>query len=214
MTPQAIEEFYRSGVGEIRRITAVLERHFGPVRPSRAVDFGCGPGRLAFAMAAHAEHVYGLDVSPGMLSHGLRRKVDQRIQNIDFVSELPADVRLDWINSYIVFQHIPPARGYVILENLLRRLNQGGVVSLQVTYYHGPSHEMTLMRELGAYAYDGVNVRLLAPAAIKDVGAMSMYDYDLNNVFRLLHEFGVNDCYLEQTDHGGCHGMWIYGRKT
>jgi hypothetical protein len=38
------------------------------------------------------------------------------------------------LNSLIVFQHVPPARGEVILKQLIGRLRDGGVGALQFTY--------------------------------------------------------------------------------
>ncbi|MCA0246939.1 MAG: class I SAM-dependent methyltransferase [Proteobacteria bacterium] len=190
LTPERIDEFYALGQTEVRRVVGVLERNFGPVSPETAVDLGCGTGRLTFAMSEFAKHVYGLDVAPGMLRRANERRQAKQILNTTFVHELPADLHLDWINSFIVLQHIPPIKGYAILEDLFRRLTPDGLVSVQLTYFHVPNHETTLHREMAAYVYDGESVRILEPATPQDVGSMSMYDYDLNKVFRLLQKHG------------------------
>jgi hypothetical protein len=44
-------------------------------------------------------------------------------------------------------------------------------------------------------------------------GSMSMYDYDLNRVMRLLYVAGINPVTAQHTDHGGCHGAWLFGVK-
>jgi trans-aconitate methyltransferase len=214
ITPDRVDEFYRSGVDEIGRVVSVLGRHFSPLNLGNALDFGCGVGRLTLAMAGRCGKVWGLDISAGMLEQATRRRDAKRILNVEFVNELPAHGRFDWINSFIVFQHIPPARGYDILDGLFGRVQQHGVVSIQITYYHDARHMTELLRDVAAYSYDGRGIRMLDAHPPRDVGAMSMYDYDLNNVFRLMHRHGLNECFVEQTDHGGCHGVWIYGRRS
>ena len=125
ITPERIEAFYASGRDYIAQTVVQLERHAGARPSGRALDFGCGVGRLAEAMTDYASEVVGLDISPGMLE--LARKRGGRAQ---YVGELPAGA-FDWINSFIVFQHIPPERGEAILADLLARLNPDGAVSLQ-----------------------------------------------------------------------------------
>ena len=93
------------------------------MRPVRGLDFGCGAGRLTFAMAKYAKEVVGVDVAEGMLrvaANGSSRK----IRNVELRTTLPAE-QVDWINSLIVFQHIPPPRGYEILADLVVLLAPG-----------------------------------------------------------------------------------------
>ena len=51
LTPQAIDEFYESGKADIDYVIGVLKRVAGgDVEPARALDFGCGAGRLSLAI--------------------------------------------------------------------------------------------------------------------------------------------------------------------
>src|ERR1700744_4290512 len=66
VTDQALAEFYSSGQGDIQLVVERASRFLGEWRaPRRALDFGCGVGRLAFAMAQWSGQVVGYDVSPG-----------------------------------------------------------------------------------------------------------------------------------------------------
>ena len=58
----------------------------------------------------------------------------------------------------------------------------------------------------------GETVELLTSKA-GDVGSMSMYDYDLNKVFRTLFLAGIEEVLAKHTDDAGCHGAWLFGRK-
>lgn len=212
LTEQAIEDFYQHGVSDIVNNVDVMTRHFGNFKPSVGLDFECGVGRLAFAMAHYCDRVIDLDISPSMLEEGEKQRVARNIANVEFSSDLQNVSHVDWINSYIVFQHILPRAGYLLLEDLLKRLNLGGFISIQLTYFHDQRDMTSLNRDPAAYTYDGELMRVLADAPVQP-GEMSMYDYDLNRVFRLLYCYGLDDTLVKQTDHGGCHGLWLYGVK-
>ena len=55
-----------------------------PGRVGRVLDVGCGPGFLTFWMAARAEHVTGLDISPAMLRIAAARRRALGAGNADF----------------------------------------------------------------------------------------------------------------------------------
>jgi SAM-dependent methyltransferase len=110
-----IKEFYATGPEHIRNVIDRLERIVGdPIRVARALDFGCGAGRLAEAMAPFADQVVGLDVSAEMLNHARRHGAG----SVLYCDTLPEG-----------FQHIPPRRGAAILETLLDRLEPDGMIS-------------------------------------------------------------------------------------
>jgi len=205
LTPDNVEAFYRSGVADIADIVRRIAAATGAPPRGRALDFGCGAGRLAEAMTAHADSVTGYDVSPGMLA-----KARERGGKATYVEALP-DGPFDWINSFIVFQHIPPERGLQLMAELLARLAPGGCVSLQVTVWREQAHVWP--------ASSGWRRWLRAPlqwlwARRLPVGQIIMFDYDLSQVVRRLNEAGVVDLTLAPTDHGGHHGVILIGRKT
>jgi trans-aconitate methyltransferase len=212
LTPAAVKEFYKQGIEETQEVVDRLILKFGDFRPAVALDFGCGLGRLSFAMAAYCDHVIGVDVSPDMLKEAERQSIRLGADNVRFQPHLEADQRVDWINSYIVFQHIVPKLGLTILEGLLDRLNLHGFVSIQLTYFHDNRHLTEVVRDVAAYSIDGEQMKVLAETP-RPTGAMAMYDYDLNAVFRLLRLYGLDETRVVQTDHSGCHGLWLLGRK-
>jgi SAM-dependent methyltransferase len=204
LTPQALDEFYGTGTAHIDAVAARVGQLTGRMPSGRALDFGCGVGRLAEAMTRYAQQVTGYDISPGMLE--LARARGGRVS---YVGELPAGP-FDWINSFIVFQHIPPERGLAILEELLARLAPDGVVSLQVTVWREQAHDWP--------AWKGW--RRLAAPLLKwrwrrrlPVGQILMFDYDLSQVVRRFNEAGIHELHLMPTNHGGHHGVIVIGRK-
>ena len=212
LTPAAIEEFYESGRTEIQRTVDVLHQLGGePFAPDVAVDFGCGVGRLSFAMTQYARRVLGVDVADSMLDVARRQASERGIANLELQVALPS-TGADWVNSVIAFQHIPPDRGQLLFDALIDLLNPGGYVSLHLTFFRDRRHTGDVQRDLGEYRYDGNVVELLS-AASDAAGCIAMYDYDLNRAFRALFMSGVESVRVDHTDHGGCHGVMLYGRR-
>lgn len=128
------EEFFATGRAEV---AALLESvgHLLPGR-RRALDFGCGPGRLTRALAEAFERVDGVDVAPSMVE--LARRLDRSGGRATFhVNPAPdlalfADGAFDLAYSNITLQHVPPrlAEGY--LTELVRVLRPGGVLVFQL----------------------------------------------------------------------------------
>jgi SAM-dependent methyltransferase len=202
LTAENVESFYSSGLDHIGDIVERLRRQTGAPPRGRALDFGCGAGRLSEAMTAHADSVVGYDISPGMLEKARQRQGAARYTDV-----LP-DGSFDWINSFIVLQHIPPERGMALLEDLLDRLAPGGHISLHVTVWREPhlNSAPRLLRLRRAIARARGRIRA-------DSGLIMMYDYDLSRLVQSLERHGVEEINLVTTNHGGHHGVILLGRR-
>jgi 2-polyprenyl-3-methyl-5-hydroxy-6-metoxy-1,4-benzoquinol methylase len=62
-----VEEFYRSGVAEIDGVMEFATALSPSLAGGNALDFGCGPGRLTFALARHFDSVVGVDAASPMI---------------------------------------------------------------------------------------------------------------------------------------------------
>ena len=133
MDEAALEDFYESGRRDVDGIVALIERTAGPPQ-GRTLDVGCGVGRLAEAMADRGFVVTGYDISPGMLDKARARSGGR----VTYVDALP-DGPFDWINSYIVLQHVPPERGLELIGRMAERLALNGVLSLHLPFGEDPS---------------------------------------------------------------------------
>ena len=213
ITEEAKERFYLQGQSEIGVVAALLRKQHPDFAPKIGLDFGTGLGRLAFPMAKICDHVYGLDVSPDMLAEAGRQATARNATNVSFCQSLPEGLNVDWINTYIVMQHIPPRIGYGILNDLLNRLNVGGFTSIHLTYAHDLRYGgSTMDRDIYAVRYDGETMTVIEENAAQ-VGQQSMFDYDLNKILFMFTRKGISQISLEATDHGGNHGFWILGKK-
>lgn len=201
-----IAEFYATGETDVAWIMGIFQRVFG-VAPNggAALDVGCGVGRLARAMRIHAEDVTGFDVSNAMLERARQHAGD----GVRYVAELPAGP-FDWVNSLVVFQHIEPREGLPLLRQVLASLRPGGFASIQVTAWRDPHLTPTFSRKWKRRAHLALaRTGLRAPENL-----IQMHDYNLSEVIRAFVEAGVATQRLVHTDHGGHHGVWVFGRKT
>jgi 2-polyprenyl-3-methyl-5-hydroxy-6-metoxy-1,4-benzoquinol methylase len=203
-------DFMAEGERDIAFALAMVNRYTdGEFKPKSALDFGCGVGRLVTAMANHAERVTGVDVSPAMLTRAQADAQTRGLASVRFVSEIPAET-FDWINSFIVFQHIEPRKGIALLDELLSRLEVGGVVTLHFTIFRDSRVWHRGLQEAEFGRYDGEVFVNYSRGPIRD---MPIYEYDLSEVVCHMVGHGLQALSMRHTDHGGLHGMWIVGKR-
>jgi SAM-dependent methyltransferase len=131
------EAFLETGEADISLLLSAIASILGEVLPANALDFGCGAGRLTLPLARRAAQVVACDIAPTILEHARRNAHEAGLRNVTFIetaelAELP-DGQFDFVCSLLVFQHIRPAEGYVLIRTLLRLLGPGGVAALQLT---------------------------------------------------------------------------------
>ncbi len=129
------DAFFELGRLAIEAQLAAAEHYFGLFERRRALDFGCGVGRLTLPLAAHFGEAVGLDIAPAMLAEARRNADAREIGNLYLAlsdDDLSAAAGpFDFVISSLVLQHIPVRRGLPIIGRLLDRVAPGGVASLQ-----------------------------------------------------------------------------------
>lgn len=116
-------------------------------RSAEVLEIGCGVGRLLVPLAGRVAVAHGVDISAVMIEKSKTYAADTpnvRIALTNGTFAFLADASLDFVFSFIVFQHIPdraPIRRYV--EEAARVLKPGGVFRFQVDgrwwWKHGES---------------------------------------------------------------------------
>jgi SAM-dependent methyltransferase len=131
-----LERFFQSGVDEIFLILHQLHSRGINVQRRRALDFGCGVGRLSQALTAHFARVDGVDLSSAMIE--LARSLNSCGERVVYHANERSDIRLfadgtfDFIVSSIVLQHIEPPVALGYLTELCRVLAPAGALVFQV----------------------------------------------------------------------------------
>lgn len=133
-----VEEFFASGVRELDDILSRPCVAGCPASFGRALDFGCGVGRVTRALAARFDEAMGFDVSPVMVERARSLSADDPRPARFEVNDRP-DLRVvesrsvDLVWSRLVLQHQPSRRAAVrYLDELMRVLAPGGLLVLQI----------------------------------------------------------------------------------
>ncbi len=130
-------EFYATATEMVNSLESELRRVPKSQRGEwRALEIGCGPGRLMRPMSRHFMEIDGVDVSDEMIALARQRLGDlpnARPHHTDGASLAlwPAET-FDFVYSYAVFQHIPSRE--VVLQYLRethRVMKTGGLARLQ-----------------------------------------------------------------------------------
>lgn len=130
------EEFRQTGD---REVAAVLEsvRALGLTFERRkALDFGCGVGRLTEPLVARFDEVHGVDTSPRMMeiarkSSRVSGRCRYHVNECDNL-RLFSDCTFDFIYSSVTLQHVAPRHCKGYLREFMRILRPKGVLVFQL----------------------------------------------------------------------------------
>jgi SAM-dependent methyltransferase len=153
MSPESMERFFATGCQQADAILAEAApwlRGYG-----KAIDIGCGVGRLAIPMAKRFERVVGVDIAPTMLDKLRANAVRFEAPNIEGIQveqcwEAAGDA--DFLYSWLVLQHIEP-------QELIARLIARTAAALSptgVAYLQFDTRPRTLCYRLRSYLPDAL----------------------------------------------------------
>jgi len=138
-------EFFADGRALVERQLAQVAAVCPDLRMERALDFGCGVGRLSAALAARFREVVGVDISAQMIA--LARRHHAAVGNLVFVRNTRPDLggfatgEFDLVYSLITLQHVPRPFIRTYLEEFARVCRPGGLLLFQL-----PSQEQAPAR--------------------------------------------------------------------
>jgi ubiquinone/menaquinone biosynthesis C-methylase UbiE len=196
-----LEEFFSLGREEI----ALIMKHISSLdisclRYRKALDFGCGVGRITQALAPYYDEVNGIDISPSMIElAGTYNRYGAKCRY--FVNEtndltLFEDNTFDFIYSIITLQHIKPPyiKGY--LKEFVRVLAPGGLLAFQVP--SEPGTEALRIQARRRDAYPGT-----AGVFPQDQPYMEMHSVPKDEVIACLEEHGGKIIQVEDDHSAG-----------
>ena len=128
-----IDEFM-AHTPELDAVFETIEKHGLLKGRGRALDFGCGVGRMTQALADRFESVVGIDISEAMIDKArvLNRHGDRCQYVVGDLSRL-AGQSFDLIFSIYVIQHIPQSMQRGVLASLAGLLAPTGLLACQVS---------------------------------------------------------------------------------
>ena len=210
-----LNEFFASGEEFVTRILAKYENAFGPLPRGNALDYGCGVGRITLPLAQQFENVVGVDVSTSMLKEAEQNAIRRGKHGVRFDplgAFLNSGESYDFVNTYIVLQHIPVRRGMKLIDTLIQRVRPGGGFFIHFStlpddfrprLLHFVRHSLPLVNA-------AVNVAKGRPASTP---AMQMNPYSIRAVLALLDESSINETLVFTERHGKFMTVGLLGRK-
>jgi SAM-dependent methyltransferase len=210
-------EFFQTGQNHFTEVNTNFKRLGIPLDPiGVALDFGCGVGRVLKPLCGHFRKVIGVDVSPAMLAEARKQveseRADFRLLDGDDLSGCLSGDTFHFVHSHIVFQHIRPRRGRILLRALLGSLEPAGKA-----YIHVPIASANRLKYFAdqVVASHPVLLRLsralLGKRALMRDPVMQMNVYPAEQLLELFAEEGVEIRYvslLKDTKNQLTHACW------
>lgn len=130
-----LEAFFATGRKEVAGVFERLAHDGLKDRFGRALDFGCGVGRLSEALALRCDRVSAVDVAEVMVAKARELSVHK---NVDYIVNVAPDLRIfedgsfDFCMSHLVLQHVGRKLAKKYLREFVRLLSPGGVAEVEV----------------------------------------------------------------------------------
>jgi ubiquinone/menaquinone biosynthesis C-methylase UbiE len=186
------DEFFKSGVVQIEEVMRQVQLLEINIEFKKALDFGCGIGRLTQALLKYFDEVTGVDIAASMIE--LAEKYNQYEKRCKYFLNTTSDLSLfpddefDFIYSYITLQHMKNeySRGY--LKEFLRILKPKGLIIFQCT-----SKENKL-------PFSRLIKKSLAPLKRKILNKpiMEMYGFEKSALIKFLEDNGAKILLVNQ----------------
>jgi ubiquinone/menaquinone biosynthesis C-methylase UbiE len=196
------DEFFALGRREVGELITLLGQ-VGWSPRGKALDFGCGLGRLSQALSAHFEDVLGVDVAQSMVEKATRLNTTN--EHCRFIVNTQPDLRIiptdsiDLVYTNIVLQHMAPQYEAAYIREFFRVVRPSGMVAFQVC-------DPVPGQLLKAYAPESL-LRPYRRLRGKPQGpAMQMYGMSPNRIARLVASAGSRVLLQKQMDSPGYPG--------
>lgn len=199
--------FFRDGEAYVDGRLEKAKQHFAFEPSGTALDFGCGVGRLAIPLARRFSSVVGVDIADSMLAEAKKNARDLGVENLSFsrsegLESIP-EQSLQFVNSYIVLQHIPVRRGMAYIDQLLSLVAPGGVAALH----------FSVSRQMGPLRNGLYLAKKCVPGALAlvnlmrrrryDEPLMQMNEYNILESLKIFERNGFSDVQIEFENHFG-----------
>lgn len=178
------DAFLASGRQHVANLMVSLRDSGITVSAGRALDFGCGLGRLTQPLAEYFDHVVGVDVAGSMIRRArrLNRHGDRCTYVLNRAPDLARfdDGAFEFVHSCIVLQHLPPELASTYIREFFRVCRPGGLVVFQV-----PSALRAREASGGAFALSdrdySARIELARPLPIFHTGALTTVALTVRN---------------------------------
>jgi SAM-dependent methyltransferase len=201
LSPAGLKKFFQSGETATAELLSSIERTGITLRLGRALDFGCGVGRMIIPMATRFKEVIGVDVSQHTLAEAARNVSHLHLENVAFLRDIP-NTEFDLVYSVLVFQHINSIRGTSIILNCWSKVARGGLLAVQVPIRFNGHRAIWWLRKLrDILPILQIPYNVLSGSRWNKPGTQ-MNLYDVNSLAASLLERGAKQIVLIRQDLG------------
>jgi 2-polyprenyl-3-methyl-5-hydroxy-6-metoxy-1,4-benzoquinol methylase len=218
LSEESLAAFFDSGREHVARLMEIVREFRPQFMPRMAVDFGCGVGRITVPLAKISSRVLAVDISKPMLDEAKKNCAKRGVDNVRFMTtaeflRLP-DASADFLHSFIVLQHVPPAKGHELVEKLIATLEEGGIGAIHVTFHDNRSPVRWLLSWIKSNVPGAAQLHNLLRRQPLNYPPMQMHVYSLDRIFRILHERGCHKVLSRFSEHGQHLGMFLIFEKS
>jgi ubiquinone/menaquinone biosynthesis C-methylase UbiE len=192
-----VEEFFETGRREIEYLIRDIGALDAGFARGRALDFGCGVGRLTQPLATYYDEVVGVDIAPSMIDKA--DELNQHGERCRYVLNGEDNLRVfpdryfDLVYSNITLQHMEPRYAFRYVKEFLRVLSRDGLL-----VFHIPS-ERTGRNTLD---YLPRRVSVFLQRLILG-GAMEMHGIEKNTLMGFIEDNGGRMLKVKPSDSAG-----------
>ena len=186
-----IEQFFATGRKEVEEVINYVRQIGIEFDREKALDFGCGVGRLTQALAPYFDEVHGVDIAPSMIKlakqyNHYKDKCYYHLNDQDNL-QLLEDKSFSFIYTNITLQHINPTYSKNYIKEFLRILVPGGLLIFQL-----PSEQiqdLSLIKKTKKFLYQFELYRQIRLGSRNKIGSkMEMHGIKREEVVKLVEE--------------------------
>jgi len=219
LTKNVQKHFFDSADKYLDSIFKVIRKHLdSSFNPERALDFGCGVGRVTIPLARHCNYVLGVDVAESMIAEAEKNRELYLLYNIEFSTLAKNPISLtdsfDFVHSIYVFQHIRTKQGFKTIIQLIDALKENGIGMLHfITFQAQRPIKKKIIYWLCANIPMFNAINNIRKGKSFSAPMYEMNNYPLNKLFEILREKECSHIYVRHTKEGPYHGIMLFFQK-
>jgi len=199
-----IDEFFETGIKEIEKVMEYVESLDVSIRYKKALDFGCGVGRLTQALAKYFDEVHGVDIAPSMIE--LANKYNQYDSKCNYHLNEEDNLNLfsnnvfDFIYTNITLQHMKPKYAKNYINEFLRILSSNGLLIFQIPSEPARTIKGLIIRYIPSILYD-----IILKIKYINRPKMDMYWIKKEDIIKFLNQNGAEILSIKKNQRAGKH---------